>query len=284
MSMINCPNCGEIISNKANKCVHCGFALKQDEQVIMHKYCAECGAELSANAVECDKCGCPVEEKSVLTGTAIESEIVKTKKSSKKAIVITCIALILIVASVFSFLKVSKIRAEKEAQVAAESAAEESSRISSEYSSNLKSITNMMIFGAADAEDCGNLTLKVWYNCIFEKSDSETDEYTKSKFGYFYDDFNDALVNLYADEDFISKLTAIQENHDSVAKKMKDLKNPPSEWEEAYNAVSDLYDAYIELTNLALDPSGSYDTFSSNFATADKNVSNAYSKMEQYLE
>lgn len=58
MSMITCPNCGEQISDKAKKCVHCKTVLIQEEK----KRCAECGAELEKEATECPNCGCPVED------------------------------------------------------------------------------------------------------------------------------------------------------------------------------------------------------------------------------
>ena len=42
MAMTTCPNCGEQISDKAKKCVHCGTVLVPEEK----KYCPDCGAEL----------------------------------------------------------------------------------------------------------------------------------------------------------------------------------------------------------------------------------------------
>lgn len=42
MAMIVCPQCGEQVSEKAKKCVHCGAILISEEK----KHCIECGAEL----------------------------------------------------------------------------------------------------------------------------------------------------------------------------------------------------------------------------------------------
>ena len=36
--MIECPNCGEQVSDKAKKCVHCGVILIPEEK----RYCQEC--------------------------------------------------------------------------------------------------------------------------------------------------------------------------------------------------------------------------------------------------
>lgn len=78
--------------------------------------------------------------------------------------------------------------------------------------------------------------------------------------GYFVSDFNDALGNLYSDESFSRKISSIKDNQDTVGGLMKELKNPPDEYKEAYDALSVFYEAYILLTNCAIDPSGSLQT------------------------
>lgn len=49
MAMIICPNCGEQVSDKAKKCVSCGWILIPDEK----KICAECGAVLENDMETC---------------------------------------------------------------------------------------------------------------------------------------------------------------------------------------------------------------------------------------
>ena len=78
--------------------------------------------------------------------------------------------------------------------------------------------------------------------------------------------------------------SSIEDNQETVNALMKKLKNPPDEYKDAYDAVSDLYDAYISLTNCATDPSGSLQTYSSTFNDADTNTLNAYKAMELYLD
>ena len=162
-------------------------------------------------------------------------------------------------------------------------AAEEYAQRVEEYSDNLQLAAVTMLTGASDAESSANLIKQVWYNAIYEKRDDKTDKYTRPK-GYFVYDFNDALGNLYADSSFSSKISSIEDNQDTVNGLMKKLKNPPDEYKDAYDAVSDLYDAYISLTNCATDPSGSLQTYSSTFNDADTNTLNAYKAMELYLD
>lgn len=96
-------------------------------------------------------------------------------------------------------------------------------------------------------------------------------------------DFNDALGNLFVDSSFSSKIDSIDKNQDTVNSLMKKLKNPPEEYKDAYDALSDFYDAYLALTGCATDPSGSLQTYSSTFNDADTDTLNAYKAMRQYL-
>ncbi len=66
MSMIKCPGCGQEVSDQAEKCVHCGAALKEmkkEETGTRESKCTECGRELSEADQICPSCGCPVERK-----------------------------------------------------------------------------------------------------------------------------------------------------------------------------------------------------------------------------
>lgn len=151
------------------------------------------------------------------------------------------------------------------------------------YEEKLKTATVTMIEGAAKAEKCGNLIQKVWYNSIFEKYDAETDKYTKNDF-YGFNDFSLSLANLYVDESFRSEIEEIEKNRELVKSMMRELKDPMSKYEEEYDAICELYDAYLDLTNLVDNPTGSYKSFSDNFSNADNQVSKCYDAMSRYLD
>ncbi len=142
-----------------------------------------------------------------------------------------------------------------------------------------------MIEGTTSAEEAGKLIHDVWYNTIFEEFDSLTDEFTMDSDGYkFYDDFNEALSNLFNDYSFSKKLDSIKENLVSVNSMMKELTNPPKKYQEAYIILKDFYDAYLELTNLVLNPTGSLQIFTDDFNEADSKVANALKKISIYIE
>ena len=274
MAMTTCPNCGEQISDKAKKCVHCGTVLIQEEK----KYCPDCGAELEAERDICPKCGCPIENivETEKAPQQVEVTGVKITKKSKKIIVIATIAVIVAVIITAVGVQIHK-------KNVAEKAKAEAQKQSEEYGTNLNMAAYSMLSGASDAETCGNLIKQVWYNAIYEERDSVTDKYTRPN-GYFVSDFNVALQNLFLDSDFSIQIENINDNKDAVNSLMKKLKNPPEEYKDAYESLSELYDAYISLTNLATDPTGSLQTYSQNFNDADSETLNCYNALKMYLE
>ena len=151
------------------------------------------------------------------------------------------------------------------------------------YVESLQDTALTMLQGAGDAEDCGNLIYKVWRNAIYEENDTETDIYTK-KNGMFVSDFNDALNSLFYTPSFEKKISGIKENQSTVKSMMKDMKNPPEEYEDAYDALSELYDAYLEFTNLVIDPNGSLRTYSDDFTDADNRAAKCFNTVEMYFE
>lgn len=270
MAMMKCPNCGEQVSDKAKKCVHCDTILIPEEK----RYCQECGAELEDEMVVCSKCGCPVENMASRETEPQPVEVtgVKIDRKSKKIIMI--VAAVLLIAILTAVIVVQEQKKKE---------AEEETKRMERYLSNLESVTYSMISGAGEAENCGNLTKKVWYNAIYKEWDDSTDDFTRED-GYFVSDFNVALQNLYADSDFSAEISGIVDNQNTVNSLMKKLKNPPDEYEDAYTAVTELYDAYLTLTNLVIKPVGSFQTFSSNFNDADSNVVNCYNEVKMYLD
>ena len=274
MAMTTCPNCGEQISDKAKKCVHCGTVLVPEEK----KYCSDCGAELEEGMDICPKCGCPIENiiETEKTPQQVDVTGVKITKKSKKIIVIATIA-------VLAAAIITAIGVQTHKKNVAAKAVAEAQKQSEEYGTNLNMAAYSMLSGASDAETCGNLIKQVWYNAIYKESDSTTNKYTKPD-GYFVSDFNDALQNLFSDSSFSGQIADINSNKDTVNSLMKKLKNPPEEYKDAYESLSKLYDAYISLTNLVTDPTGSLQTYSQNFNDADNETLNCYNALKMYLE
>lgn len=283
MALIQCKYCGESVSDKAKNCPHCGGLLIEDNSETDRipeapLICEECNTEIPQGATTCPKCGCPVSERAteeVAQKVEVTAVNLQMKKSTKKYVVIAAIAVIVIAIIGIIASNMHKKNLEKQA-----------AELSAEYAANIELTSYTMLMGAIEAEDAANLINKVWRNTIYKERDSETDKYTHTREGkgVWFDDFNDALRSLFADSTFQGKITSIEENQDSVAELMKQLKNPPTEHEEAYEALKEYYDAYLELTNLATNPSGNLATYSSNFNEADSNVLKYYNAMSLYFE
>lgn len=104
MSLIKCPKCGKEVSDKASKCVQCGYEFGQQKI----RFCSECGKEIPVGATECLNCGCPIEKniKQDLTSNSNNQTIVKNKKNIVKIII--PVVIFIIIGIVFYNIKVVK--------------------------------------------------------------------------------------------------------------------------------------------------------------------------------
>lgn len=229
---------------------------------VTSNQCKNCGQEISDEVTECPNCGQPIFMQVQPEGVEAEFTTPSPKKKSKRWIVVGILAVVIIAIII---------------------AAAVNSNSKNTYSENLRLASYTMISGASDAEDAGNLIKSVWYNSIYEVRDAATDPYTRT-YGTFYDDFNDALRALFADSDFSDAISDIEANQDAASEIMRSLKNPPDEYEDAYDAIRDFYNAYLELTNLVINPNGSLQTFSASFNSADNNAARAYKALQMYLD
>lgn len=146
-----------------------------------------------------------------------------------------------------------------------------------EYYENAKNVTITMAEGATNAEKVGNTIISVWGNAIYKQKNETTDKFTM-KNSKFVDDFNDALSNLYSDEEFNKTISDIQENRNDVMKIMRKLKNPPQKYNELYSVIKALYEDYSKITKFVIDSKGSYNSFSENFNTYDNELAETYEK------
>lgn len=251
MSLINCPNCGQSVSDKATLCPNCSYTFAEKLATAQNIFCEECGTGYEKELSACPNCGCPTPKP-------------KKKSKYKKYIGIIIAATVLAVICILGVTAYENFKAQ-------------------EYYDNMKTATYTMLNGAADAETAGNLIKSVWSNAIRKKRDEETDKFTM-KNGSFVSDFNDAMDVLFTDEEFEKSMSDLKSNQSRVADLMKKLKNPPKKYEEAYNALQKYYENYLKMTKLVISPTGSLNSFSDDFNTYDTETVNAYEKMKIYLD
>ena len=234
------------------------------------KNCVKCGCEIAEESAVCPNCGgrevveeTPEKVEEVIVGNSQHGH-----RNTKWYVIVAVVAIVAIIVAVLIW---KNGEAKKLVQEAAD------------YESTLESASYTMLLGAAEAEEAGNLIKSVWYNAIYEERDAETDKYTRPS-GWWVDDFNEALENLFSDPVFVMTISDIESNQELVTDLMRDLKNPPEEYDAAYEAVTELYYAYTSLTNLVVNPSGSLTSFSEKFNDADDEVVNCYERMKLYID
>ncbi len=297
MALIPCPKCGEMISDKASVCMKCGCEMGEPTppaptapvRTSAPKYCTECGAPLNEGQTVCSQCGCPIPNwqstpDAVPFAPPAEPVVMpKHRKMKTMTIVLIIIGAIVVLAGVAAgIFGYQYMQHQKQLEIEEASRQAEIQRIR-EYSEKLKRTRNTMYTGAVKSEEAGNLIKQVWYNSIFEEENPETDRFTKPN-GTFVEDFNDALDNLFADSEFHDVIFGINLNQKQVNALMQELTDPPEQFEEAYQELKKLHEAYLELTNLVMNPTGSLKTFSQEFSDADTKTATCLKKMDVYIK
>ncbi|MGM9937130.1 MAG: hypothetical protein ACI38A_07275 [Candidatus Ornithomonoglobus sp.] len=132
------------------------------------------------------------------------------------------------------------------------------------YYDKLISACNYTNKKASAAVDILNGMKTVWNNVIQHK----TDEYNNGKY-----DFNTALDAYWDSYDCLSNSLQLYDdiNKDDNGKTINDylseLKNPPEEYDDAYNAFTSLYAAYSSMVPLTKEVHHTYSAFSSEVSS-----------------
>ncbi len=195
---------------------------------------------------------------------------IEVSRRIKKTIIYAAVVIILLSAGCLGVLKYIDLRHEEE--------------MKTKYNEQLSHLVPDMLLGAYYAEDACSLFHDVWYNAIHEKKDSRTDKYTLNFFDVFHDDFNTALMNLRLSDEFMIKITQIKSYQQSAEKIMRELQNPPEEFKNAYPILLNLYEAFIELTNLAINPQGSLMSYTASCNNASSSFMKYYNMIKLYIE
>lgn len=211
--------------------------------------CPECRREISDKVKACPHCGYPIENISAsntndATARTVETTLsqrkdIKVDKSSMKKKLIIIFVLILIITAFLI---------------------QNANARYNDYIDNLILMANSSISGINDSITQINLTFNVWHNAIFKNDDSKTDKYTRPN-GDWVGDFNEALANLFSDDDTKTTISNISTNQNIVKEIWRQLQNPPKGMERCYNIAENLYESYYAFTDSVISPSGSYNSY-----------------------
>ncbi len=227
--------------------------------------CPECGKEVSDKVKACPYCGYPlVDEKEEVGGISKETaqpSVDKHKTPKLLIIGIVSIIALLIVAVLYAL----NLKKEKD------------------YADNLRRISETMIMTASTSENILDTVGQIWYNAIYEKRSPATNPYT-IKNGRFVKDFNDALSNYYISYSARGAIETIKTHQSDVQELMQELQDPPKKYQDTYETVKELYLAYQSLTNYAISPSGSLNTFAQNKIEKLERFSELFKKLQLEIQ
>jgi hypothetical protein len=236
--------------------------------------CPECNREISDRVVACPHCGYPLveetEKKPEIQQVEISSVNIKDKNPAKtKRIIIALVSVLLVGVIGFLVFNYFDTKSKNEAF--------------NIYIDKLNTTYDAMINGASTAEELLNLTGMVWANTIYKERDPSTNIYTLDKNGKFYDDFNDSLYILFNGIVGKSKISIIRASQANVESYMRELKDPPEGLEDCYKTITDMYAAFRSVTDFAINPSGSLNTFSSSKTTKIDNLVTIAQKLKTQI-
>jgi hypothetical protein len=237
-------------------------------------HCPECNREISDKVKACPYCGYPFTEDTEKQNQVQQVEVtgVKLRRGiNRKPILIFSSVVVIAIIAFFGMRFLNEQKAQRLYQESYNT-----------YIDNLTTLQLLTITGGAEAETLCNLTARVWNNAIWEERDTETDKFTRPN-GYFVDDFNEALTNLYKASSTKSTINDIEDNQNAVQSLMKELQNPPEGLETCYSTATELYTAYQGFTNLAINPSGSYKSYSESMTSKDSDFMDAYGKLNSQI-
>lgn len=237
---MHCAYCGMKFADDDKFCPNCGARRATEAK----KHCRNCGAVLEVGEVYCGKCG--TSSISGIAKPAFEKKYNNFKQSikennNKNYLNMAAIIVVIILLIIGYIIQIS---------------------IFNKYS--MQNAVHYMQVGGLKAEDMCNTYNKVWYNAIVNHSVTID--------GNNYEDFNDALAaqsQVYQKDGSYNTLKDnISKVNGYINKMYKfDLKN-----KEQYDDVMKMYSDYSDLTNSALNPTGSLETYHEKIMDADNKL------------
>ena len=263
MARTVCPHCGKEVSDQAEFCMYCGNSLKQEANQI----CPNCGAVLKKDDSFCFQCGKPCGNVGINTQTSKpqsqsvspDSTIQMTNQKKKPTALVIGIAVTVMLAIVIGgFFIVQDLR-------------------ESAYRQQVSDLASKMQDGFVSIEDNAIQMDNVIYAWSRKVSDPTTDPYTQDMYGIFYQDVNDAIRSLCADEEYKARQKNIQANQTAVKETIDRLKNAPKDCEDIQDKLETCAYFYQLMADSAMDNNAiSAETFTAEYNAISSEAISAY--------
>lgn len=248
MALINCPNCNKQISDKSKNCVGCGYQLVSDlpSEHNQEIICPECGATASGMESCCFACGYPF--------NFVKEKDKKKKRNSLILIFVIITILISIIAVAVNFVKTA------------------------EYNEEIREASNAIVEAYGEVKMVDGQVTRVWHDAIWGEDNPSTSKYTKNA-----KDFNEALANLYASDEYTNKVSSIMTAQTEIDVDLAELKNPPKKYEEAYIKFKELYSTFSAYADFVISSEGSYNSYTEESAKKEEKFLECYREIKVIL-
>ena len=229
--------------------------------------CTECGKKISDRSPACISCGNPFTAKGhppPARKAEVTGKKVKTPDKAKKRKIMCALVSIAVLAAVCAGIYVPFMQNREK-----------------RYLARMSVLIEDMSHSVFDAERLVNLTSSVWYNTINKEDSHKTNKYTTLNGGgdVFHDDFNTSLFNLASDEKTKRTKDYLATEKRYIDDKYRELVKHPNRFDKEHRLLEELYDAYLHLYRMAIEPGGSYSAYTE---TKEAIVGNYYKNKNKF--
>lgn len=245
MALINCPECGKEVSDKAPACPNCGYRINPIDFSALQD-----PPRPAAPAAPPPASPAPTDAPKPAPKKCADWKTIAA--AAVLAVALIAIAVVLIV-----------------------------QKRDRDYAEALHQARVDMLLSASDAASVSDMIYSVWSNAIYEEYDTATDPYTRPN-GYWRD-FNDALSSYFDSADYQFARDGLVKDLDSARIAVNDLKNPPKAYAEEYDVLRDMYSSYSTFLRFATDPDGSLTTYSDGRNAAFHSFMDDYDELKLLL-
>lgn len=248
-----CSNCGATLGDGQEFCPKCGTK----KEGLTKNVCGNCGAELSEGQEFCGKCGTKAGIKiNAETNAAINQFNAGLEKKKKKSKVLPIIlAIIVAIVAIGGYFTYTIIQ-EKNMAEAVE-----------QYKEDANSFYIKVLASGSTMEGIGNEIQTAWRKYI----NSSYGTYYNGEYIYSIDSAVQAAQKYKA-----SDISTVKTSNSSIESLYKDLLVVPDtdnqELMEIKDAVKEAYDAYKDMYDCVISPSGNYTSWTSEFSSVDSEM------------
>lgn len=175
----------------------------------------------------------------------------KKKLNKKKFVIICIISLVLLIGSCVSIIMIKNNNTKQQENLV------------QEYDSLIVETGAKIYVNGVLAQYYSGGIVDAWYDCI------------KSK---YCSDFNTRIKNYMSQNG--KGLTTLKDNKAEIEKNMQKLKSvPTNDYKDAYEKIVEFYGYYSKLVDCAINPSGNYTTYISNYNNYSSDFKSAYNQL-----